>query len=90
MSQSKQEIKDLFIQELKNTQEYQIVLAIKQVILNEIATPNILPQVIYNFDTPQTDESLNIIKLCIIIEFGFDTNNISNNTVIINMKDFLV
>jgi len=87
---SKQQIKDLFIEELKNTTQYQIVLTIKQIILNEIATPNILPQVIYNFETPQTDESINIIKLCMIIEFGFDTNNISCNAVIIDMSKFLI
>jgi len=87
---SKQQIRDLFTEELKNTSQYQIVLAIKQVILNEIATPHILPQVIYNFDTPQTDESIDIIKLCMIIEFGFDTNNISCNNMIIDMKKFLI
>jgi hypothetical protein len=87
---SKQQIKDLFTEELKNTPQYQIVLTIKQIILNEIATPNILPQVIYNFETPQTDESINIIKLCMIIEFGFDTNNISCNAVIIDMSNFLI
>ena len=38
---SKQEIKDLFIAEIKNTSEYQIVLKLKQFILDEIAAPNI-------------------------------------------------
>ena len=33
---SKQEIKDLFVAELKNTPQYQIILDIKQLILNEI------------------------------------------------------
>jgi hypothetical protein len=87
---SKQQIKDLFTNELINTPQYQIVLEIKQIILNEIATPNILPQVIYNFETQQTDEDINIIKLCMIIEFGFDTNNISSNSVVIDMKQFLI
>jgi hypothetical protein len=87
---SKQQIKDLFTTELINTPQYQIVLAIKQIILNEIATPNILSQVIYNFETQQTDEEINIIKLCMIIEFGFDTNNISSNSVVIDMKQFLI
>lgn len=86
---SKQEIKDLFTVELKNTPQYQIVLNIKQVILNEIATPNVQPQVIYDFETTQTDVEVGIIKMCMIIEFGFDTNNISSNAVIIDMKQFL-
>lgn len=87
---SKQQIKDLFTEELKNTPQYQILLNIKQLILNEIATPNILPQVVYNFETMQSDEDINIIKLCMIIEFGFDTNNINSNCVVIEMKQFLI
>lgn len=87
---SKQQIKDLFTEELKNTPQYMIVLAIKQLILNEIATPNILPQVVYNFETMQSDEDINIIKLCMYIEFGFDTNNINSNCVVIEMKQFLI
>jgi hypothetical protein len=86
---SKQEIKNLFTAELKNTPQYQIVLDIKQVILNEIATPKVESQVIYNFETIQTDEEVGIIRMCMIIEFGFDTNSISNNAVIIDMKNFL-
>ena len=86
---SKQEIKDLFVAELKNTPQYQIVLTIKQIILNEIATPNILSQVIYNFETPQSDYNIEVIKMCLTVEFGFTTSNISSNSVIIDMKDFL-
>ena len=86
---SKQQIKDLFVAELKNTPQYQIVLTIKQIILNEIATPNIQPQVIYNFETPQTDYDIEVIKMCLTVEFGFTTCNISSNSVIIDMKDFL-
>jgi hypothetical protein len=87
---SKQEIKELFTSELKNTQQYQIVLAIKQVIMDEILTPQVESHVIYNFETQQTDEEVNVIKMCMIVEFGFDTNNISSNAVIIDMKDFLL
>jgi hypothetical protein len=86
---SKQQIKDLFVAELKNTPQYQIVLTIKQIILNEIATPNIQPQVIYTFETPQTDYDIEVIKMCMTVEFGFTTCNISSNSVIIDMKDFL-
>jgi hypothetical protein len=86
---SKQQIKDLFVAELLNTPQYQIILTIKQLILDEIARPNIQSQIIYNFDTQQTDEEIGIIKMCIKNEFGFDTNNISNNSIIIDMKQFL-
>ncbi len=86
---SKQEIKDLFVAELKNTPQYQIILDIKQLILNEIATPNIQSQIIYNFSSIQTKEEQNIIKLCSINEFGFELSNINDNYVIIDMKQFL-
>ena len=87
--ESKILIKDLFVAELKNTQQYQIVLNLKQIILNEIATPNIQYQVIYNFETPQTTYDLEIIKMCIIIEFGFSINSLTNDYIIIDMKQFL-
>ena len=87
---SKQEIKDLFVAELKNTPQYQTILTIKQIILNEIAAPNIQAQVIYNFETPQTDYDIEVIKMCMTIEFGFTTNNISSNSVIIDMSNFLI
>jgi hypothetical protein len=87
---SKGEIKDLFTAELKTTPEYATVLAIKQVILDEIATPNIQSQVIYEFTPLLTEEQIGVFKMCMIIEFGFDTNNISSNAVIIDMKSFLI
>jgi hypothetical protein len=86
---SKQEIKDLFVAELKNTPQYQIVLTIKQIILNEIATPSVQAQVVYNFETPQSDYDIEVIKMCLTVEFGFTTSNISSNSVIIDMKDFI-
>jgi hypothetical protein len=87
---SKQEIKDLFVAELKNTPQYQIVLILRQIILNEIATPNIQAQVIYNFETPQSEYDIEVIKMCMTVEFGFTTNNISSNSVIIDMYNFLI
>ena len=86
---SRQEIKNLFIAELLNTNQYQIILTIKQIILNEILVPNIQDKVIYNFETPQTEYELQVIKMCMMIEFGFSTNNISSHTIVINMVDFL-
>ena len=85
----KQEIKDLFTAELISSPQYQIVLAIKQVILDEITTPNIQAQVIYNFETPQSEYDLEVIKMCMILVFGFSTNNLSKNSIIINMVDFI-
>lgn len=69
---SKEEIKTGFTTELKNTPEYQIILNIKQRILNDIATPNIQRTVHYDFDTYVGQEEQANIKLCSIIEFGFE------------------
>ena len=86
---SKQEIKDLFVAELKNTPQYQIVLTIKQIILNEIATPNIQSQVLYYFENPQSTYDIEVIKMCLTVEFGFTTNNINDTWVSIEMSNFL-
>ncbi len=87
---SKQEIKTAFTNELLNTPQYQIILNIKQIILNQISIPNIQRSVIYNFETPQTHEDREIIKLCLLIEFGFTTENMNENYIIIDMNYFLV
>ena len=87
---SKQEIKTAFSQELLSTPQYQIVLKIKQLILNEINLPNINQYVIYNFETPQNREEQQNIKMCMVLEFGFSTENISESSVVINMMDFLI
>jgi hypothetical protein len=86
---SKNEIKNAFEAELKNTPQYQIVLNIKNLIMQEIATPNIQSSVIYNFQILQNEEERIIIKMCMIIEFGFSTDNMNENCVIIEMKKFL-
>jgi hypothetical protein len=86
---SKNEIKNAFEAELKNTPQYQIVINIKNLIMQEIATPNIQSSVIYNFEIPQNDEERNIIKMCMIIEFGFSTDNMNESCCIIEMKKFL-
>ena len=62
---------------------------IKQTILDEIALPNIQSTIIYKFDVRQTEEEQNIIKMCMIVEFGFSTNNISEVSVIFDMINFL-
>ncbi len=86
---SKQYIKDLFTNEILNSEEYQTVLKIKNAIINEIQTPSIVEKFIYNFETPQTENQRNIIKLAMIIEFGFYSNDMNENTIIIDMKNFL-
>ena len=87
---SKQEIKDAFSNELMNTPQYQIVLDIKKKILDEIAAPNILSYVNYEFITEQTDKEIQIIKLCFIIEFGNNPIVITNKNVGIDMSYFLL
>jgi hypothetical protein len=87
---SKQEIKDLFIAELINTPEYAITLDIKQLILNQIATPNVQSQVVYNFSQILTEDEIGIVKMCMLLEFGFEICNISNQCVVIDMKNFLI
>jgi hypothetical protein len=69
---SKEEIKTAFVAELKATPEYQIILNIKQRILNDIATPNIQRTVHYDFDRYIGQEEQANIKMCSIIEFGFE------------------
>lgn len=86
---SKEEIKTAFMAELMTTPQYQIVLKIKQLILDEIARPNINQYVVYNYEIPQNREEQQNIKMCMILEFGFSTENISENSVVINMMDFL-
>jgi hypothetical protein len=86
---SKKDIKDLFVTELLNTPEYKIVLAIKQKIVSEILAPSVKEQISYDFETEQSEEQQSNIKMCMIVEFGFFTNNISGNSVVIDMKQFL-
>jgi hypothetical protein len=87
---SRQEIKDAFSAELKNTPQYQIVLAVKKAILDEILAPNVQGYVCFPIGTPQSREEKEIIKLCMIMEFGFYTDNITESDVIvIDMKKFM-
>jgi hypothetical protein len=69
---SKEEVKTAFIAELKNTPEYQIILNIKQIILDYIATPNIQRTVHYDFEGFKNQEEQANIKMCSVIEFGFE------------------
>ncbi len=87
---SKEEIKVAFTNELKNTPEYTDIIAIKQLILNEIATPNILEYVKYNFSSPKSEEQQSILNLCLLVEFGFTTQSMTSNFVVLEMKHFLI
>lgn len=87
---SKEEIKLAFINELKNTPQYQIVLNIKQMIINEIVRPNIQQRVLYNFDRYVDSEEQEIIKMCCIVEFGFEPSFINENFLDIQMKNFIM
>jgi hypothetical protein len=69
---SKEEVKNAFTAELKTTPEYQIIINIKQRILNDIATPNIQRTVHYDFDKYMGQDEQANIKMCGIIEFGFE------------------
>ncbi len=86
---SKEEIKIAFVEELKNTPEYQIILNIKQLILNEIATPNIQRRIIYNFNKILSYDEQNNLKLCSIVEFGFEIY-VSEIQAEIYMDKFLI
>ncbi len=86
---SKQEIKDLFVAELMNTPEYTDIMNIKALIINEIATPNIQQCVKYIFSSPKSEEQLSILGMCMIFEFGFISQSVTSNYVVIEMVKFL-
>ena len=86
---SKQEIKDLFTAELMLTPEYQIALKVKQAILDEIAAPNVQGKVIYTYEQPIELKSVEVLKMCLLILFGFPINDISEYSVVVSMINFL-
>jgi hypothetical protein len=87
---SKEEIKNAFIAELKNTPQYQIILTIKDLIMNEIVRPNVQQRILYNFDRYVENEEQEIIKMCSIVEFGFEPAFINESFIDIQMKNFLI
>ena len=86
---SKEEIKSLFIAELKNTPQYTEVLNIKQKIIDEINEPKVQKYVRYTFSVEQTNEELEVVKMCMMVEFGFSTDNLNNQSILIDMIKFL-
>jgi len=86
---SKEEIKLLYIDELKKCYQYGVVLKLKQVIIDSIVFPDIQSEVSYSFQVPMTDAELGIFKQCFLVEFGFEIVNVSNVGCVIAMKYFL-
>lgn len=84
---SKQQIKDLLINELNGSPEKQVFDNMRQYIVNTIIEPSILLQVIYRFENQISDDSVNILKLICVNEWGF-APYISIDYAIINMASF--
>ena len=86
---SKEQIRQLLSAELLNCSMYQIVSDVKQIILDEIARPNVTRTVVYTYTTPISHEDVQILKMCFLTEFGFLVSNISESCVVIDMAAFL-
>jgi len=85
---SKQEIKDLLVIELNNSSEKVIFNAMKNYIINTIVEPTIKLQIIYTFETKLTEDSIEVLKLICINEWGFEPYIISEYSII-NMEKFI-
>jgi hypothetical protein len=86
---SKAEIKDLLVIELNNSPEKAIFTAMKNYIINTIVEPSIKLQVIYNFETPLTEDNIQVLKLICVNEWGFEPYIISDYSII-NMEKFII
>ena len=82
------DIKTAFITELKNTPEYTEIVNFKQMVLDEILKPSVQVFVKQNLTTEKTEYQQDILKMCSIVEFGFECI-ITPYYIAINMKDFL-
>ena len=90
---SKDEIKLLYTEELKQTVQYTIVQDMKQTILNSIKNPGIQTTIVYAFSEPQSSYDISLIQQCFFLEFGFELNNIGhigNTSAVIQMINFLM
>lgn len=89
-----EEIKDLFINEIKNNFHYQVALKIKDLIINDILTPNINFNFRYDLissdylDLNNKDREEQLILMSLKIVLGFDVI-INNGCIIIDMTKFL-
>ncbi len=85
---SKQEIKDLLVIELNNSSEKAIFNTMKAYVINTIVEPTIKLKVIYTFETPLSDDSIEVLKLICVNEWGFEPYIISDYSII-EMEKFL-
>jgi len=85
---SKKEITDLLVIELNNSSEKVIFNAMKNYVINTIVEPTIKLKIIYNFETPLTEDSIEVLKLICINEWGFEPYIISDYSII-DMKKFI-
>lgn len=85
---SKQQIKDLLVNELNLSPEKQIFNNMQNFIINTINEPSVLLNVIYNFERVLSDDSINVLKLICTNEWGF-IPVFTNDYAIINMELFI-
>jgi hypothetical protein len=85
---SKQEIKDLLVIELNNSSEKVIFNSMKNYVINTIVEPTIKLTLIYNFQTPLTEDSVEVLKLICMNEWGFEPSILSEYSII-NMEKFI-
>ena len=85
---SKSEVKDLLIIELNNSPEKVIFNSMKNYVINIIIEPNIKLKIIYNFETPLTEDNIEVLKLICVNEWGFEPYIISDYSII-DMKKFI-
>jgi hypothetical protein len=86
---SKQEVKDLLVLELNNSTEKVIFNAMNNYVITTIVEPTIKLKVIYTFETPLTEDSIEVLKLICINEWGFEPYIISDYSII-EMKKFIM
>ncbi len=88
---SKEEIRILLTEELKNSNQYQECLLLKQFIIDQINRPNIVSMIlVYSFSSPfNNNDEVEIFKLCFKILFGFIENNMNYELINIDLSKFL-
>jgi hypothetical protein len=85
---SKQEIKDLLVIELNNSTEKTIFNAMKSYVINTIIEPTIKLKLVYYFESPLTEDNIEVLKLICINEWGFEPCILSEYSII-DMKKFI-
>jgi hypothetical protein len=85
---SKQQIKDLLVIELNNSEEKAIFNALKAFVIDTIVEPTIKLKLIYSFETPLSDDSIEVLKLICLYEWGFEPYILKDYTII-DMEKFI-